>query len=112
MKRGSVASELRAEPGFAVQVGAPESHRYRGEDMTRREPLVSAERAQARNLGGTAKQPVARKRGRGGCVDRRTTQARNLTGSIAAAAPARRCKSRRFETESGALREDLQSKPA
>ena len=59
MKRGSVASELRAEPGFAVQVGAPESHRYRGEDMTRRVSCVSAERAQARNLGGTAKQPFA-----------------------------------------------------
>ena len=78
VKRGSVASELRAEPGFAVQVGAPESHRYRGEDMTRHALRVSAERAQARNLGGTAKQPFALKRGKGCFLHLLTTQALNL----------------------------------
>ena len=58
-KARMLASELRAEPSGAVQVGSPESHRYRGRDMTRHRPRVSAERAQARNLGGTAKQPFA-----------------------------------------------------
>ena len=55
-KRGAVASELRAETRFCARVGLPDSHRYRGEGMQKRVP---GERAQARNLGGTAKQPFA-----------------------------------------------------
>ena len=55
-KRGAVASELRAETRFCARVGPPDSHRYRGEGMQKRVP---GERAQARNLGGTAKQPFA-----------------------------------------------------
>ena len=35
-------------------VGLPDAHRYRGQGMD-----VPGERAQARNLGGTAKQPFA-----------------------------------------------------
>ena len=49
-KRGLVALELPAE----MQVGWPEAHRYRGKGI-----IVPDERAQARNLGGTAKQPFA-----------------------------------------------------
>ena len=61
-KRGAVASELRAETRFCARVGLPDSHRYRGEGMQKRVP---GERAQARNLGGTAKRPFALKQGEG-----------------------------------------------
>ena len=61
---GSVASEPQAEHALA-SVGLPEPHRYRGKGIPAFR-LVPAERAQARNLGGTAKQqPFALKPGVG-----------------------------------------------
>ena len=71
-KRGMVASELRTEPCACMQVGLPGASRYRGKGM-KREVLafVSDERAQARNLGGTAKQPFALKRGKAAFFGRR-----------------------------------------
>ena len=53
MKRGWVASEPQTEQRQG-SVGLPDAHRYRGQGMH-----VPGERAQARNLGGTAKQPFA-----------------------------------------------------
>ena len=49
VKRGWVASEPQTEQRQG-SVGLPDAHRYRGQGM-----LVPGERAQARNLGGTAK---------------------------------------------------------
>ena len=53
VKRGWVASEPQTEQRQG-SVGLPDAHRYRGRGMH-----VPDERAQARNLGGTAKQPFA-----------------------------------------------------
>ena len=59
VKRGWVASEPQTEQRQG-SVGLPDAHRYRGQGMN-----VPGERAQARNLGGTAKQPFALKQGEG-----------------------------------------------
>ena len=53
VKRGWVASEPQTEQRQG-SVGLPDAHRYRGQGMH-----VPGERAQARTLGGTAKQPFA-----------------------------------------------------